>query len=103
MDIVDLTKKNEQDEEGIEITHLIMNKILETLGNLDTVLPHEVLKSEKCAKWFYDAVMSVYIAMGKTVLLLKDEEMVEHLKQTLEIMKQMKKESNVEKKDENMN
>ena len=73
-----------RDGKEFDITRVIYESLIQCLGQMDKVLPQEVLNSTECPQLFYNAAMQLYITLGKSILNLPKEKLVEHLKIVLD-------------------
>jgi len=91
-DIISIQKEGR----GLEVTTKIYTALVQCLGGMDKVLPPEVLGSTECSEWFYNAAMQLYIMVGRDILNLSKDKLIEHLKIVLDAVenKNQNKETN---------
>jgi hypothetical protein len=79
-DIMSIQKEGK----GLEVTKQIHAALVQCLGSMDKILPPEVMNSPECSEWFYNAAMQLFITMGRDILKLSKDKLVEHLKIVLD-------------------
>ena len=70
----------EREGEGLEVVNTIYTILKEALGNIDKHLPHEVMASKECTKWFYNAVLQLFITVGYDIMHISVDDLTDHVK-----------------------